>query len=41
MALAAGTKLGFYEVLAQIGAGATSSTKCGARFQSTNNRNRA
>jgi hypothetical protein len=39
--LAAGTKLGSYEVIALIGAGGTSPTKCGARFRYANNRNRA
>ena len=41
MSLVAGTKLGSYEVLAQIGAGATSLTNCDARFQAANNCNRA
>jgi hypothetical protein len=40
MALAAGTKLGSYEVVAQIGSGGTSSTNCDARSQSASNRNR-
>ena len=40
MVLAAGTKLGSYEVFAQIGAGGTASTKCDTRFQSANNCNR-
>jgi hypothetical protein len=33
MALATAIKLGFYEVLAQIGAGQTSSMNCDARFR--------
>jgi hypothetical protein len=40
MALAAGTKLGSYEVLAQIGAGGTSLMNCDERFQSASNCNR-
>jgi hypothetical protein len=41
MALTTGTKLGSYEVLAQIGAGVTSPTNCDARFQSATNCNPA
>jgi len=41
MALAAGTRLGSYEVVAQIGAGGTSLTNCDARFLSASNYNRA
>jgi hypothetical protein len=40
MTIAAGTKLGSYEVIAQIDAGGTSSTNCDARFQSASNCNR-
>ncbi|HSZ20362.1 MAG TPA: hypothetical protein VK770_11250 [Candidatus Acidoferrum sp.] len=40
MALAVGPRLDSYEVLAQIGAGETSSTNCDARFQSACNCNR-